>query len=78
MLEKESKYYLKHQNDLVKKYDGKWLLIKNENVIGSFESKEDVFNESQKAENIGKVLIQYCSLGEAAYTQTFHSRVYVR
>jgi hypothetical protein len=39
MLRKEFGYYASHQNELVEKYKGKYLVIKNEKVIHSQDKK---------------------------------------
>ncbi|MDE7090631.1 MAG: hypothetical protein K2O53_02790 [Bacteroidales bacterium] len=75
MLEKEFKYYLAHQSDLVKQYDGKFLVIIGEEVVGSYDSHEEALWASQRQYELGTFLIQECTEGEGAYTQTFHSRV---
>lgn len=75
MLEKEFDYYLSHQAELVKKYNGKVLVIKQNEVIGVFDSEESAYFESQKENAIGTFLIQLCTPGEEAYSQSFHSRV---
>nr|WP_315421726.1 hypothetical protein [uncultured Pedobacter sp.] len=75
MLEKEFKYYLDNQNKLVEKYNGKFIVIKNENVIGSYNSESEAFFETQKNEELGTFLIQYCEPGEGSYSKVFHSRV---
>jgi len=75
MLEKEFKYYLEHQNDLVKEYDGKYLVIVGDQIIGAFDSTIDAYNKAKQEYEPGTFLIQRCSAGNADYTQTFYSRV---
>lgn len=75
MLEKEFQYYLKNQQELVKKYNGEFIVIKNETVIGHYTNPEDALTETQKEHSIGTFLIQFCEPGEESYTQHFHSRV---
>jgi len=75
MLEKEFQYYLDNQDKLVEKYDGRFVVIVGENVAGDYESYEQALFESQKLYKTGTFLIQECSEGDEAYTQTFHSRV---
>lgn len=75
MLEKEFQYYLDNQDELVQMYNGKFLVIKNQKVIASYDSEEDAYFESQKEHELGTFLIQKCTPGNDAYTQTFHSRV---
>lgn len=38
MLEREFTYYLSNQEELVKKYRGKFLVIKNEEVVGVYDN----------------------------------------
>lgn len=75
MLEKEFKYYLDNQAALLKRYKGKFLVIKNNKIIGVYSSEAEAYNKTIKEHELGSFLIQECSPGEQAYTQTFHSRV---
>lgn len=75
MLEKEFQYYIDNQEQLVKKYNGKFIVIKGDSVIGAYESHSEAYQEALKKNEIGSFLIQHCLPGEDAYTQTFHSRV---
>lgn len=78
MLEKEFEYYLQHQSDLVKKYKGKFIVVKGEQVIGSYDSHLEAYNTTVKTEKLGTFLIQHCLPGKDSYTQTFHSRVLIK
>jgi hypothetical protein len=75
MLDKEFQYYLDSQNELVKKYNGRFIVIIGKEVIGDYESYEQALFETMKQHELGTFLIQECTEGEEAYTQTFHSRV---
>lgn len=74
-LEKEFDYYLEHQDELVKEYDGKFIVIKDNEVIGVYDSKNDAINNTMESHEIGTFLVQLCEAGEQSYTQTYHSRV---
>ena len=74
-LEKEFNYYLAHQDELVKKFGGKYIVIKNHNVIGSYSGEIEAIQESVKSHDLGTFLVQKCEPGSAGYTQTYHSRV---
>jgi hypothetical protein len=74
-LKKEFEYFLSHQTELVQKYDGKFIVIKNEGVVGSYDSESEAFEDSSKKYEPGTFLIQKCSPGAEVYSQTFHSRV---
>lgn len=75
MLEKEFQYFIDHQDELVKQYCGKYLVIVGEEVVGAYDSHQEAFDNAVKEYEEGTFLIQHCTPGEAAYTQTFHSRV---
>jgi len=75
MLEKEFKYYLDNQDKLVKKYEGKFIVIKNQIVLDVYDTEMDAFYETLKEHKLGTFLIQLCLPGEESHTATFHSRV---
>jgi hypothetical protein len=75
MLEKEFKYYLDHQAELLIKYNGRVIVIKGDGVIGDYSSEAEAYTESLKSNELGTFLIQICTPGSDSYTQTFHSRV---
>ena len=74
-LEKQFKFYLKHQDTFVEQYDGKVIVLKNEEVLGTYESELDAVNETRRCYELGTFLIQRVSAGNEAYTATYHSRV---
>ncbi len=75
MLQKEFQYYLDHQKELVKKYDGRFLVIVGEKVVNDYKTELEAYEDSIRKYKPGTFLIQYCSPGTESYTQTFHSRV---
>ena len=75
MLDGEFKYFLDHQEELVKKYNGRFIVIVGEKVVGDFPNEADAFVEISKTHKPGTFLIQQCLPGQAAYKQTFNSRV---
>lgn len=75
MLEREFKYYLDHQAELVKKYNGKYLIIIGDKVVAVYDDEESAYFEGIEKFKPGTFLIQHCTPGDSAYTQTFHSRV---
>ncbi|MBU1297577.1 MAG: hypothetical protein KKF20_01215 [Bacteroidetes bacterium] len=75
MLEKEFKYYKEHQDELVARYKGKFLIIQDERVIAVYDTEMEAYSEAKKKFESGTFLIQQCLPGKNSYTQTFHSRV---
>jgi len=74
-LEKEFKYYVENQAELTKKYNGKYIVIKNQRVIGVFESEVEAVEKTAAEHKLGTFLVQKCEPGKESYTQTYHSRV---
>jgi len=75
MLEKEFQYYLDNQEDFVKKYSNKFLVIKNQEVVGVYNTKEGAYDDATSKFELGTFLIQQCLPGTLGHTQTFHSQV---
>jgi len=74
-LKKEFDYYLKHQNELVKKYNGKHIVIKGTDILGAYDAENEAIRETMKEHKLGTFFVIKCEPGEDAYTQIFHSRV---
>jgi len=77
MLEREFKYYVDNQDTLVKKYNGKHLIIIGDEVKGAFDTNQGAYEFATKNYTLGEFLIQHCKPGKDSYTQTFHSRVII-
>jgi len=74
MLEKEFQYYLDNQSELVEKYNDKFIVIKDQEVIGVYDSEIKAYSESAKNHELGSFLIQEVQPGKDNLTQTFRSR----
>ncbi|MEO8515634.1 MAG: hypothetical protein ABI426_02765 [Flavobacterium sp.] len=77
MLEKEFQYYIDNQEELLKKYSGKIIVIKGKKVIGSYNSEVEALLETKKEHELGTFLIQKCTSGNTDFTETYHSRVVI-
>ena len=73
-LQKELDYFKRHQTELVAKYSGKFLVVKDEKVQGIYGSEIDAYTDAKVKFELGTFLIQECLPGEESYTQMFHSR----
>jgi len=74
-LKKEFEYYLEHQEELVKKYNGKFIVIKGGKVIGEYDSPLEAVEKASEKYELGTFLVQKCEPGSESYTQAYHSRV---
>lgn len=68
-------YYLEHQDEIVTKYDGAYVVILDGQILGSYPDELSAVSETQKHHELGSFLVQKVSSGSGAYSQTFHSRV---
>lgn len=74
-LSADLEYYIKHRDELVKKYDGRYILISKQEVLGAFSSQDEAFDFAmEKGLEPGHFAIQLVGPGEDAYTTTL-SRV---
>ena len=74
-LKQEFEYYLANHAELVKKYNGMFVVIKGQKVIGKYEDQLAAITETVKQHELGTFLVQKVEPGSGSYTQTFHSRV---
>ncbi len=74
-LQKELEYFKAHQKELVVQHEGKFLVIKDQQVQGVYDTEMEAYTDAQNKFELGTFLIQQCVPGQEGYTQTFHSRV---
>jgi len=74
-LKEEFKYYLDNQEEITKLYNDKFIVIKDCQVIGVYDSELEAITETAKRHELGTFLVQKCEPGASSYTQMYHSRV---
>lgn len=74
-LQDEFKYYIAHQDELVREYGGKFVVIKDQQVRGAYDGEMEAYKAASAEFELGTFLIQQCVPGDESYTQTFCSRV---
>ena len=77
-LEKEFQYYLQNQDKLVAMYNGRYIVIKNDEILGDYDTEIEAIRETSKKYELGTFLVQKCEPGSSSYTQTYHSRAVFR
>jgi len=60
MLSKDYEYFERNMSSFYKKYGRKFLVIKNQKVIGKYDTFSLAFHETIKTEKLGTFLIQEC------------------
>ncbi len=64
-------YYRDNQDDFVKKYDGKYILITSDGVKGAFDTQTEGYDTAIKDFGKGNFMLQLCTKGDEAYSQHF-------
>lgn len=66
----ELEYFIANQEQLVDQYAGKVLVIKDQRVIGAYDTSLEAYTEAQKTYELGTFMLQPCVPGPGAYTVT--------
>ena len=77
MLEKEFKYFQENLSELLKKYEGKFLVIKETSVEGVFDTYEDAITFGVTKYKLGEFLVQQCVKEEVTTAHFINSFVMV-
>lgn len=79
MLDKEFKYYITHQDDLVKSHYGRFIIIKGEKVLGDFggEVEAILHGKNELHLKMGTFLVQQCLPGKENYTNFISSALMI-
>ena len=73
MFDKELDFFIDNQAELVSKFGGRVLLLKDASVAGVFDTPLEAYLAGQKQYEPGTFMIQHCEPGPSAYTVTLSS-----
>lgn len=76
MFEREYKYFLDHQTELIEKYDGKVVVIVGEELVGVYETIADAVAESVKKYEPGTFMVQEVAANPDDLVEKFHTAVF--
>ena len=71
----ELDFFISHQDDLVRRYNGKVLVLKGRQVVGVYRDMQEAYIEAQREHKLGTFMLQHCVPGPDAYTVTITSSV---
>ncbi|MEI8200761.1 MAG: hypothetical protein WCG21_11925 [Eubacteriales bacterium] len=74
-LQEEFNYFEKNKESLIDKYQGKYIVIKNNEVLGAYNDTLSAINKTRETEALGTFLVQFCDSASANSKQMFYSRV---
>lgn len=78
MLEREYQYYKNNEESFVQKYNGKFIGIVQEEVVGVFDSDLEAYTTLKERYGLGKFLVQHAVPTKDERIQRYHSRVAFR
>ncbi len=61
-------YYLSHQDEILAKYNGKYVVIRGNNVIGVYDEERKAIQETQMKHEAGTFLVQFVSSEDTVYS----------
>jgi hypothetical protein len=61
-------YYLACQDELLKQYEGQYLIIADKKVIYASSDETKAFDKGMELAGLGNFIMQLCTSGEEAYT----------
>jgi len=70
MFQNELAYFIAHQDELVRQHRGKVLVLKDQGVVGVYDTMLSAYLEAQKTHPLGTFMLQPCEPGQDAYTVT--------
>ena len=71
----ELDFFISNQEDLVRDFQGKFLVLKGKKLLGVYPDALSAYIETQKEHPAGSFMIQPCIPGPEAYTVTITSTV---
>jgi hypothetical protein len=60
ILRDEYDYFTSSLDELLSKYSGRYIAIKNGTVIGDYDNFDDAYVNTSKTEKLGSFIIQHC------------------
>lgn len=67
-LEELFNWYLSNQDKLVEQYNGKYLVIKDNQVVDVYDDENTAYFEASNKYGLGNFILQLCTPGKDAYT----------
>ncbi|MEI9479626.1 MAG: DUF5678 domain-containing protein, partial [Deltaproteobacteria bacterium] len=75
MLENEYRYYQSHEDELLKLYEGKFIAIVGEEIVGVFDAELAAYTETKTKYPLGTFLLQHVLPKKDRTIHRYHSRV---
>jgi len=73
VLEKEFEFYIQHQDELVQEHLGEYVVIKEDCVLGFYNSISEALEVTRKSHALGSFFVHLVGAGSENYTGHFVS-----
>ncbi len=67
-MKEDFNWFIDNYDQLFNEYGHKFLVIKDQKVLGSYNSPVEAINETSKTEQRGTFIVQECNGNESGYT----------
>jgi hypothetical protein len=71
--EKNYAWFKENLPELVKSYEDKYVVIKDEKLLAAYDTFDEAFDETIKTEDLGTFIIQLCSMDKKKTMIVFHT-----
>lgn len=71
-------YFIDHYDELYKKYGHKFIVLRNREILGAYDSTMDAINATADTYPVGSYIVQECNGDESGYTNYISSWELVR
>ena len=75
-LEKEYQFFREKKDELLEKYENKFVVIRGQKVIAAYDSMTDAIEKTKKQYELGTFLVQ--NVVKEDDVAFFHSRVFIK
>lgn len=76
MFETEVKFFNENKLSLLDDYNGKYVVIKGDGLLGAYDDQLTAIKETMKTEKLGTFMVKFCT--EKEDIPQYHSRVSFR
>lgn len=66
-------YFIRHYQELFSQYGHKFIVIRNNKILGSYNTELEAINETSKEYPLGTFIVQECNGDESGYTNYISS-----
>lgn len=73
MCDKNYEYFISHFDELYLKFPEKYIVIKNQSILGAYDSFNDAYTITISTEELGTFLIQECTKNTEKSINNFFS-----